>query len=96
MLLAPTTGTQALLCARSHPRPAVQGQRWADLVTMARAGASHASKRGTARWTRTASSRSTPRTTWHLKRRGIRYRGVFPRGEVTDLEQHRTDLLTKP
>ncbi|MFD3942772.1 hypothetical protein [Streptomyces sp. NPDC058579] len=29
----------------------------------------------------------------HLKRRGIRYRGVFPRGEVTDLEEHREDLL---
>ncbi|MEU5418403.1 hypothetical protein [Streptomyces sp. NPDC020667] len=29
----------------------------------------------------------------HLKRRGIGYRGVFPRDEVTDLEQHREDLL---
>ncbi|GAA0350649.1 hypothetical protein GCM10010319_29460 [Streptomyces blastmyceticus] len=29
----------------------------------------------------------------HLKRRGIRYRGVFPRDEVTELEQHREDLL---
>ncbi|MEW2032365.1 hypothetical protein AB0901_17820 [Streptomyces roseifaciens] len=28
-----------------------------------------------------------------LKRRGIRYRGVFPRGEVTELEEHREDLL---
>ncbi|MER7955050.1 hypothetical protein [Streptomyces sp. NPDC096030] len=29
----------------------------------------------------------------HLKRRGIRYRGVFPREEVTELEEQREDLL---
>ncbi|WP_058041435.1 hypothetical protein [Streptomyces roseifaciens] len=29
----------------------------------------------------------------HLKRRVIGYRGVFPRDEVTELEQHRKDLL---
>ncbi|MEU9999309.1 hypothetical protein [Streptomyces sp. NPDC050848] len=29
----------------------------------------------------------------HLKRRGIRYRGIFPRDEVTELDQHREDLL---
>ncbi|MFG2332756.1 hypothetical protein ACGFMM_24425 [Streptomyces sp. NPDC048604] len=29
----------------------------------------------------------------HLKRRGIRYRGVFPRDEVTELEEHHEDLL---
>ncbi|MDF4254589.1 hypothetical protein [Streptomyces sp. WMMB303] len=29
----------------------------------------------------------------HLKRRGIRYRGVFPRHEVTELAEHREDLL---
>ncbi|MEU6949690.1 hypothetical protein ABZ957_31335 [Streptomyces sp. NPDC046316] len=29
----------------------------------------------------------------HLKRRVIGYRGVFPRDEVTDLEEHREDLL---
>ncbi|MFI9311033.1 hypothetical protein [Streptomyces triculaminicus] len=29
----------------------------------------------------------------HLKRRVIGYRGVFPRNEVTELEQHREDLL---
>ncbi|MGW2599927.1 hypothetical protein [Streptomyces klenkii] len=29
----------------------------------------------------------------HLKRRVIRYRGVFPRQEATDLEQHHEDLL---
>ncbi|MER7338933.1 hypothetical protein ABT403_13965 [Streptomyces sp. NPDC000075] len=29
----------------------------------------------------------------HLKRRGIRYHGVFPREEVTALEEHREDLL---
>ncbi|MEV4506411.1 hypothetical protein [Streptomyces klenkii] len=29
----------------------------------------------------------------HLKRRVIRYHGVFPRQEVTDLEEHREDLL---
>ncbi len=29
----------------------------------------------------------------HLKGRGIRYRGVFPRDEVTELAEHREDLL---
>ncbi|RPF30143.1 hypothetical protein EDD96_6718 [Streptomyces sp. Ag109_G2-6] len=29
----------------------------------------------------------------HLRRRGIRYRGTFPRDEVTELEEHREDLL---
>ncbi|MDA5285005.1 hypothetical protein [Streptomyces sp. Isolate_45] len=29
----------------------------------------------------------------HLKRRGIRYCGVFPRDEVTELAEHREDLL---
>ncbi|MCX5199355.1 hypothetical protein OOK31_36710 [Streptomyces sp. NBC_00249] len=29
----------------------------------------------------------------HLKRLGTRYRGVFPRDEVTDLEEQREDLL---
>ncbi|RPF30226.1 hypothetical protein EDD96_6820 [Streptomyces sp. Ag109_G2-6] len=29
----------------------------------------------------------------HLRRRGIRYRGVFPRDEVAELEEHREDLL---
>ncbi|GHG60106.1 hypothetical protein [Streptomyces griseocarneus] len=31
--------------------------------------------------------------TEHLKREGIRYRRVFPRDEVTELEEHREDLL---